>query len=177
MGRRQRIYVAGAIAPLALAAGLAPVAVAKKSKPSKPGAPSGTPVTCAALVTTEVPSNQTVVLPSPAQGTQWGPIRCGGPLGRGAAGMGFKSPVSGDLVGTFSSWFGTGAMHGKYRLTQQEGLLTNPNQFAFASYTGKLTITGGTGSLNGASGSGTATCTSQDGLHFRCKEKLGLTKL
>lgn len=175
MRRRSRIYLTGAIAPLALAAGLVPASAAKKLK--KPSGPAGTPVNCVALVTTEVPSGQTVVLPSAAKGQQWGTIRCGTNVGSGASRAGFKSPDTGDLLGKFTSWFGAGTMSGTFKLTQQEGALTNPNQFAFVSYTGTLKVTGGTGTFKGAAGTGTATCTSQDGLHFRCRQRLGLTKM
>jgi hypothetical protein len=168
---RGRIYIAGAVVPFAFAAGLAPAAGAKSSKPKT------SPVSCTVLVTTEVPTTSTVVLPSAAQGEQWGAIHCGKKLGSGAQRTVFKAPDTGDVTGTFASWFGTGAIRGKYMLTQSEGQLTTPSQFAFTSYTGTIKVTGGLGAFQGAKGTGTTTCTSQDGLHFKCHEKLSFTSL
>lgn len=169
MRTRSHIYIAGVVVPLAFAAALAPAAGAKSHTPKVK------PVTCAVFVTTQVPSDQTLVLPSPAQGQQWGSIQCGKKLGWGAQKQDFSSPDTGDTSGRFTSYMGAGTFHGKFSLTQQEGTLTTSSQFASANYMGKLKITGGSGAFKGAKGTGTTTCATQDGLHFTCKEKVTLT--
>jgi hypothetical protein len=167
MRHRGRIYIAGVIAPFAVAAGLVPAAGAKGSKGPK------TP--CTVVLTTAVPNNQTVVLPSAGQGQQWGSIRCGKNLGSGAQKQDFTTPDTGDTTGKFTSYLGDGTMHGSFSLTEQEGQITTANQFAYASYTGTLKITGGSGAFKDAKGKGTSKCTTPDGIHFTCKEKLTLS--
>jgi uncharacterized protein (DUF2147 family) len=157
--------MAAAVIPFAVAVGLVPVAGAKSAKPKGNA--------CTVLVTSAVPGGETVVLPSASQGEQWGSIHCGKKLGSGAEKQDFNSPDTGAVMGTFSSYLQTGTFHGSYSLTQQEGTFTG--SFASVSYAGKLKIKGGSGAFKGAAGTGTETCTSQDGLHFTCKEKLTLT--
>jgi hypothetical protein len=169
MRHRGLIYVAGALAPFAVAVGLVPSAGAKGGKPKGHASP------CTVFVTTEVPSNETVVLPSAAQGQQWGSIACGGKtLGSGAQKQDFASPDTGDTSGTFTSYFRTGTVHGTFKLTQQEGSITTSNDFASANYVGTLKITGGSGTFKDAKGTGTLTCTTPDGIHFTYKEKIAL---
>jgi hypothetical protein len=165
-----RIYIAGAVIPFAMAAGLLPAASAKSAKPKVK------PFGCTVFVTTQVPGDETIVLPSAAKGQQWGSIRCGKRLGWGAQKQEFSTPDTGDVSGTFTSYLRAGTFHGSFVLTQQEGTLTSASQFASASYTGRLKIAGGSGLYKSAKGRGTTTCTSQDGLHFKCVEKLALTK-
>jgi hypothetical protein len=173
MRTKGRIYIAGAIVPFAFAAGLAPAAGAAK----KGNTPKLKPYACTVFVTTQVPGNETVVLPSAGQGQQWGSIRCGKRLGSGAQKQDFTNPDTGNTSGTFTSYLGTGTMHGTFAWTQGEGTLVTSSQFAAANYTGTFKVQGGSGAFKGAKGKGTVTCTTPDGLHFNCTEKLKLKKL
>jgi len=48
------------------------------------------------------------------------------------------------------------------------------NSFAASSYTGTITIKGGTGAYQKAKGTGTLTCQSPDSVHLTCVEHLKL---
>ena len=47
--------------------------------------------------------------------------------------------------------------------------------FSQVSYTGTFAVTNGTGTLAKAAGTGTLTCSTQDSIHFSCKQKGKLT--
>jgi hypothetical protein len=77
---------------------------------------------------------------------------------------------------SFQLYFLTGTLDGKYVLTPQEGNFS-PTTFTETDYLGTLTITGGTGAYKGAKGTGTMTCTTPDGIHTTCTDKLKLKKI
>ena len=91
----------------------------------------------------------------------------------------FKVRDTGDSVGTYAQYFGTGTIHGKFDLTPQEvsGDLTTTG-FTYQTWAGKVTILGGTGAYAKAAGKkGILKCSSQDSVHLSCTEKLTLKQL
>jgi hypothetical protein len=73
-------------------------------------------------------------------------------------------------------YFHTGAIHGQFKLIPQEGSFNGSN-FNEVDWLGTLTILGGTGTYQGAKGTGTMKCKTLDGIHTTCTDKLKLTKL
>jgi hypothetical protein len=170
-GRKSIIGVASAAGVLAIA--IAPAAgVAKSNKPtSNPNL-----IRCTAKLTSAVPAGQDQVFPNQTPGEQWGWIHCGKGVGTGLEEIAYKIPVSGDEVGTFVAYFKGGTIQGKLDLAPQEGSFS-PNgstaTFGFASFAGALKHMSGTGALaSAATGTGTATCVANDGVHFKCVEML-----
>jgi hypothetical protein len=84
----------------------------------------------------------------------------------------FTVDDGGDTRATFTWFYNTGTLHGRYTLTPQEG----PLNFLKVDYDGRLTVTGGTGTLKGIMGDGVMTCASADGIHASCTTKLKLRK-
>ncbi len=172
---RRRICIFGAafaVGPLAVAAVVAPAANAQghKKKPMF--------VSCALTATTQVPWGSTQVLPASSPGSQWGSTQCDKRIGGGFQRNTFTiSTTTGNMAGTWASYFRVGVLHGTFLLTPGEGTLgTNPSSFGGGTFTGTEKITGGLGAYKGAKGKGTLTCASPDGLHFKCHEQLDLTK-
>ena len=170
MRRRGRTYLVGAAsAASVLALVIAPAAGAAKPK-SNPNL-----VSCRASLTVQVPAGNDQVLPNQSPGKQWGAIHCGKGVGSGLEEFSYKIPVSGEEVGTFVAYFGGATIKGKLALLPQEGSLLPAGNatFGFASFAGGLTHMSATGGLaSSASGPGSATCVAQDGVHFKCSEKL-----
>ena len=163
--RRRGYLAAGALtaSALTLAAILAPVALSK---------PGGAPVICRESVSIAIPSGQTGVIIPVAGGNDYGPVRCNKLFGAGVTTDTFTVPDSGDTVGKWVSYFDNGTVRGTYDLIPQEGSLANP---AAVDYLGTVKLTGGTGAYAGMTGKGTSTCTSTDGIHTTCTEKLKLS--
>ena len=114
----------------------------------------------------------------PANGSQYGPVRCN-QLGSGVEQDNFKVPDSGDTVGKYWQYFAGGSVHGTFDLTPTEGFGALPSSsFSNETWAGKVTVTGGTGAFAGAKGKkGTMKCTSADTVHLTCTEKIKLTQL
>jgi len=114
----------------------------------------------------------------PSQGDQYGTIHCN-TTGWGVQKDTFKVPDSGDTLGSYAQYFGTGTIRGKFNLAPSEGSGNlSPTNFTSQSWVGTLTVTGGTGPYAGAAGTkGVMKCTSGDSVHLRCTEKVSLTKL
>ncbi len=164
--RRRICLVGGAVAAssLVMAVALAPIA---SSKPS----PKSHPLTCHLSVSIAVPDGSTQVVVPANQGTMWGSIHCAKTFGAGVESATFAVAGSGDTVGNYSDYFATGSIRGTFDLIAQEGTFGNP---ASANWTGTLTIRHGTGTFAGTKGKGTAVCSSPDGVHITCTEKLKL---
>lgn len=116
------------------------------------------------------------VTPPVAQGVEFGSAKCGKVFGKGVQRDSFLVPDSGDNKASYVLYFPTGTIHGKYVLTPQEGDFSTTS-FTEADYLGTLTITGGTGTYQGAKGVGTMTCKTLDGIHTTCTDKLKLARL
>jgi hypothetical protein len=115
-----------------------------------------THVTCTYKLTSLVP-------PTATKGDDFGFVRCGRPLGRGAHHDRFTNmptlDTAGSSVGTFTDYFKTGTVHGRFKLTYAVAA------DGTATYTGTFRDTGGTGSFKHVKGSGKLTGTSPDGVH------------
>jgi hypothetical protein len=155
--------VASSTAALIIGATTAAAAV-HKSKPAKAAAVS---VKCTTKVGVMVADGDTSVTPPVEQGSEYGTALCS-KLGTGVQGDSFTIADSGNTEANFTWYLRTGTVSGKYEVTPQEGTLN----FLNVTYSGTLTVTGGTGTLHGIKGSGTMTCASQDGIHTSCTDKL-----
>ncbi len=169
---RRRICLIGiAMSAIPLALGITAATTAAKRKTTKKTTTTKTvSVTCTTNVAIMIPAGQTGVTPPVGKGTEYGPASCG-KLGHATQTDRFTVPDSGDTVGTFTWLFTTGSLHGTYDLTPQEGSLN----FDQTDYLGSLTVVSGTGTMKGTKGTGTMTCTSLDGIHTSCMDKVKLT--
>lgn len=136
---------------------------------------------CNNSLTTLPPTDSNTVNQPASDGNQDGSIHCRTKgFGGGMIGDAFTVPDSGDTVGTYTQYFGAGSIHGKFDLTPSEsGPISNTN-FESQSWTGTITLLGGTGVYKGIKakkGSGTMTCTSPDTVHMSCVEKIKLKTL
>jgi hypothetical protein len=82
---------------------------------------------------------------------------------------------SGNVQGKCKQYFNQGSIEGSYTLTPRDAPPTSQNTFTNEHYTGKTQISNGTGAYQGAKGKGTVTCSTTDGVHFACTEKIKLT--
>lgn len=178
---KRRICIVGAAiaaTPFALWIGVLPAQAKKPTKPTKTApAAKGTLLKCSISLNTAPPPGSATVAQPPSQGEQFGPIHCPpvGTYGPGVEADSFTVPASGDTVGSYAQYFNEGSIRGKFDLTPSEGVLS-PTNFTGQSWTGTVTVTGGTGKYAGAKGTkGTLTCTSPDSVHLTCVEKIRLT--
>jgi hypothetical protein len=175
MRHRGRISIVGAAVAagaFATAALITPAAVVAKAKT--------TTVKCKYKVSTAAPSGSPDLLPGAANGEQWGSIHCSKPVGGGVRKDDFKTnPSSGNEKGKFTEYFSNGTIRGSFLLIPQEGSLGNlySPTFGASAFLGKVKVTGGTGAFAAAAGKGTSMCVSNDGVHFKCVDKLDLTSL
>lgn len=174
---RRRMWFAVTVvmaASLAVGVGFAGAASPKKSTPKKATA-KFTTLNCKVSLTTEPPDGSNAVDQPAAQGNQYGPIHCRtSGVGGGIIGDSFTVPDSGDTVGTYTQYFGAGSIRGAFDLTPQE----QPSPFETGGYasqtwTGTVTVVGGTGVYRGITGkknSGVMNCSSPDSVHITCTE-------
>lgn len=169
----RRICLVGtAVAAGSLAVGVvaAPAASHKatKTKPTKVIA-----VVCTSDVATAIPAGNTQVIPPVSDGTQYGSVRCDKGLGSGVQTNSFMILDSGNMQGLFRLYLGTGTVHGKFNLTPGEGPPLTTDTFQSVTYTGTLTVAGGTGTYLHAKpkGLGTLSCTTPDGVHMSCTDR------
>ncbi|MFZ0042411.1 MAG: hypothetical protein WAK93_13955 [Solirubrobacteraceae bacterium] len=175
---KRRICLVGialSVGPLALLAGNATTASAK----SKSTKTAGHTVKCSTKTTIAVANGDTNVLPPVAKGADYGTAHCGGPLGGGVESDSFNVPLSGDTLAKFTMYFGAGTVHGTYDLTPQAGDLntsaTNTTTtFTQTNWMGTMKVKGGSGAYKGDTGTGTMKCSSADGIHISCTDKLKL---
>jgi hypothetical protein len=171
---RRRICLLGtALAAVPFAVGIGVAAVAGAA--TKPLV-----LKCHITLSTVPPAGSAAVDQPPSQGDQYGPVHClSAVLGFGVQKDSFKVPDSGDTVGTYAQYFNAGSIRGKFDLTPDQGSgdLTTVG-FTNQSWTGTVTVLGGTGVFAGAAGKkGVMKCTSGDSVHLTCTEKVPLTKL
>lgn len=131
---------------------------------------------CNIALSTVPPAGQTSVDQPPVQGDQYGPARCHQPgFGSGVESTTFTVPDSGDTVGTYVQYLGAGTITGAFDLTPNESQPITATTFYSESWTGKVTVTGGTGIYKGIRAkraSGVLTCTTPDEVHLTCKERI-----
>jgi hypothetical protein len=177
---KRRICLVGtALAAVPFAIGIPVATATSKSAASKPAGKASV-VKCHLSLGTLPPPGAASVDQPPSQGVQYGTVHCAhASFGRGVAQDTFKVPDSGDTVGTYAEYFGGGSIHGKFDLSPQEGSGTiSATSFESESWTGTVTVTGGTGTLAKATGkTGVMKCTSDDSVHLTCTEKLKLKQL
>lgn len=133
--------------------------------------------TCKLALTTLAPAGSTAPVAGGQQGVNAGATSCNAPLSRGFSRQSYTLDTAGDLNGKIQSWFGSGSVFGTYTLTPSSA--SGPpttSSFGSAAYTGTVKITGASGTLKGATGTGTLTCSTSDSVHYNCTEKLKLTQ-
>jgi len=145
-----------------------------KTKKAKPAKPTVIAATCKASEAIAAPAGSDGVVPPVSQGQAYGPASCGA-LGSGVASVSMTQQESGDVTGTWWHYLKKGAIYGQYDLTPGDSQPTGALSFAAASYTGTMTVTGGTAAYKGATGRGTSTCNTPDSVHFSCTEQLKVT--
>ena len=172
----KRICLLGASVAAVLIIGVAS-ALAATSSSSKGGTKSKTPstvttkVSCASSLLLQVPPGATDVSPASQDGTEMGTTTCA-PAGHGVEVQTFSTADSGDLTGKWQAWFSTGTVFGTFTLTPDDNAPpTTTTSFSQASYTGSFIVKGGAGTFAKATGTGTLTCSTQDSVHFTCKQK------
>lgn len=164
----RRTRLAAALAAV-LAVGVVATSVATAAKHSAAVKP-----TCFMALSAQIQPGETAINPADTSGANTGSIKCGKLLGAGLAQLSFTMPASGNLVGAAQEYFALGSMHGKYVLVPDD---PTSDSFSAASYTGTMTIKGGTGAFQMAKGTGKLKCTTTDSIHLSCVEHLKLTSL
>jgi len=177
----RRIHLAAIAATGLLTAGLVTIPASASTTAHKPPKTKSkvvaitTKLSCHLSLATDIPAGDVTVPQGAASGHQSGAASCGAPLLRGVETNSFTANTAGDLAGTYSQWFKAGTVSGTYALTPQSTGPPSPTSFAAISYTGKISVTGGSGLLRRAVGAGTLSCSSPDAAHFACTERLKLT--
>jgi hypothetical protein len=171
----KRICLLGAALAAVLILGVAS-ALAASSHASKGGTKSKTPsvtttkVSCASSLSIQVPAGATDVTPDTQEGSQMGTAVCT-PIGRGVEIESSTTQDSGDITGKWQQWFNTGTLYGTLILTPDDNAPpTTTTSFSQASYTGTFIIKNGSGAYAKATGTGTLKCSTQDSVHFSCKQ-------
>jgi hypothetical protein len=126
---------------------------------------------------TQPPAGSNSVDQPASEGNMYGPVRCPNPKGFGAGviAASFTVPDNGDTVGTYVEYLHAGTVHGAFDLTPAEGQTPSSTNFSSQSWTGTLTVLGGTGVYKGIKAkkaTGTLDCTSVDSVHLTCSEKV-----
>jgi len=165
------LFIIGATTALASAPHAVTKATKKKSKPA------GTKLTCSLAFSLQVPADDTTVTQGATTGNHAGAVTCPTKgVGKGVEADSFTTDDAGDLVGKWQEWFNAGGVYGDYILTPTDNNgPPSATSFAAASYTGTFTIKNGTGVDAKATGEGTITCTTQDSVHYSCKESGRIT--
>ena len=174
----KRIWLLGAVIAgililgVATALAAAPHASTKsggKTKSSKSTKSTAAKLTCASVLTLQVPAGDTDVTADELTGTEGGAAACK-PLGSGAEFESYTTDDSGDVTGKWQQWFNAGSMYGTFTLTPSDNNQPpSTTTFSQASYTGTFITKSGTGAYAKATGTGTLTCATNDSVHFACK--------
>ena len=149
------------------------VGFAGAASPKKPAA-KFTTLNCRVSLTTEPPPGSNTVNQPQAQGSQYGPIHCRtAGFGGGLEGDSFTIPDSGDTVAKYNAYFSAGSIKGSFDITPGEPGPLSSNSFSSQTWTGTMTVDGGTGVYKGITGkknSGVMNCSSPDSVHMTCTE-------
>jgi hypothetical protein len=89
----------------------------------------------------------------------------------------FTTDDGGDVTAPYTQWFKGGTLVGQYTLIPTGGGQPSAgnNSFGAQTYTGTLTVTGGSGAWKGATGKAKLTCATPDAVHLACTESLKVT--
>jgi len=160
-----------------LAVGAAQALAAKSKSKSNAHKTVTATVSCKISIGTMSAPGETAVVPPAAQGSQYGPVHCGGGIGSGVQSDTFKLMDSGDVQGKFAQYFGIGTVHGSFSMTPDDtGAPSSTTTFANVSYTGTINVAGGTGAYKKVTAKGTLKCSSNDGVHFSCTSRFKLSQ-
>lgn len=173
--RRRILLVGSAIAAVPFVVGIGVAGAAANKSSAKPVV-----LKCHISMSAVPPPGSNTVDQPPSQGFAYGSVHCPTrSVGGGVEQDSFNVPDSGDTVGRYAQYFGTGSIRGKFDLSPQEGSgALTATSFESESWTGTLTVTGGTGTFANAAGKkGTLNCTSGDTVHLTCTEKIKLKQL
>jgi hypothetical protein len=167
----RRIWlVVAAMAMGLLLVGVASAAAAKTKAKTTPK-PVKFKVTCKSSVGTVPAADDNAVVPPADHGSQYGSVRCGKVFGGGIQADSFKLLDTGDLQGSWAQYYGVGTIHGQFALTPADtGPPSSTTTFSAVTYSGTVTVAGGTGAYKKATGKGTMNCSSTDGVHFACSD-------
>lgn len=177
--RRRISFVGTAVAAASLVVGVGLAAAAGTGQTA-----NSVTLTCKIAIATPPGPGESTVEQPPLAGTFYGPSHCRTntkSFGGSTEAAPFKVADSGDTVGTYAQYFGAGSITGKFDLTPGEGTLPTADNFLSTTYTGTVTVTGGTGTFAGIKGlagkkhMGTLHCTSPDTVHLTCTEKVKVT--
>jgi hypothetical protein len=170
----RRICLVGA----AVAAGSLTVGVVTSPAATTKAKAKTIAVGCSSNVTTAIPAGETEVIAATTDGTQYGEVRCNKGLGSGLQSNTFTTLDSGNFQGQFKLYLDAGTIRGNFTLTPAEGPALTTGTFQSASYTGTLTVTGGTGAYahGRTKGVGSVTCSSPDDVHLSCSDRFKLAK-
>lgn len=131
---------------------------------------------CHISLSTTPPQGSNTVDQPPAAGKRYGPANCPTKsFGGGLESVTFTVPDSGDTVGKYVQYFRNGSVTGRFDLTPNNDAGLSDQTFTSQSWTGTLTVTGGTGAYKGIKGkrqTGVMSCTSTDSVHLSCTEKV-----
>jgi hypothetical protein len=139
-----------------------------------------TTLNCGVSLTTEPAAGSNTVDQGASQGSQYGQIHCmPSAFGGGVEATSFTVPDSGDTVGTYTQYFSAGSVRGAFDLTPGESAPpASGTAFQSQTWTGTVTVTGGSGVYKGIKGTkdaGVMNCTSPDSVHLSCTEKVKVT--
>ena len=166
-----------------LSAGFTTAATAASTKGAKPAKakpapkPVTTKVSCQLTLVLQPTAQVTTIVPGTGSGAQSGTAKCAGPVGGGVQTDKFTTDDAGDVTAPYTQWYKGGTLAGQYTLIPTAGGQPSAgnNSFGAQSYTGSLTVTGGSGGWKGATGKAKLTCSTGDGVHLKCTEALTLT--
>jgi hypothetical protein len=113
---KRRICLVGiAIAAVPFAVGISAATAASHSTGNKSAA-KATVLKCHESLGTVPPAGSAAVDQPPSQGAQYGTVHCGGgSFGWGVEKDNFNVPESGDTVGNYAQYFGSGSIHGRHK--------------------------------------------------------------
>lgn len=161
------------VLPLTIGIGAASAAGRSKAVHRKVARPRIVQLSCATNVGVMIASGDTSVAAPAPDGQEYGTTACGRPLGSGVQQDTFTLQDSGDTTASFKMYFPKGSIQGTYDLFPGEGSFGASN-FSQQDSQGTLTVTGGTGRFRGTTGAGTLQCTSPDGVHTTCTDRMRL---
>jgi hypothetical protein len=136
---------------------------------------------CNVQLTTEPPAGSNTVDQPASQGTMYGPTHCRTKgFGGGVEAAPFTVPDSGDTVGTYTQYLKSGTISGSFDWSPNEAAPISNSTFESQTWTGTVTIKGGTGVYKGIKGknsTGVMNCSTADSVHMTCTETIKLKTL
>ena len=134
-------------------------------------------VSCKPALLVQVTAGSTTILQGSETGSMFGSAGCGAPLFRGVSHLSYAEDTGGNLSGPIQQWFNAGSLFGTFTLTPAP--TTGPpttTSFTQQTYSGTVTIKGGSGELRGTTGTGRMSCATTDAIYYACTETAKLTQ-